>query len=48
MRPALLRRSAAITSMRQSVEWGMDAIGKVYCILQRQLHWDKRVKQRLY
>ncbi len=46
MRPGLLRLSAAITSMRQAAEWGMDAIGKVYRILQRKLHWNKDIRKR--
>ncbi len=48
MRPGLVRLSASTTAMRQAAEWGMDAIGQVYRLLQRKLHWNKDVrKQRL-
>jgi hypothetical protein len=44
--PALLIMSAAITSMRQSAEWGMGAVGKVYRQLNNHLPFDQEVRGR--
>lgn len=39
-------RSDAITSMRQSAEWGMGAVEKVYRRLELKLPWDQKVRGR--
>lgn len=46
-RPSLIRLSSAITSMRQSAEWGMGAVSKVYRILLKRLSYDKERRGRL-
>lgn len=46
-RPSLIRLSSAITSMRQSAEWGMGAVSKVYRILLAKLSYDKKRRGRL-
>lgn len=46
-RPSLIRLSSAITSMRQSAEWGMGAVSKVYRILLVKLSHDKKRRGRL-
>lgn len=46
-RPALIRLSAAITSLRQSAEWGMGAVSKVYRILLLRLSHDRHKRGRL-
>ena len=46
-RPALLRLSAAITTMRQSTEWGMGAVSKVYRILLVKLTHNQKSRGRL-
>lgn len=46
-RPALLQFSNAITSMRQSAEWGMGAVCKVYRILNNRLSWNQSKRGRL-
>ena len=46
-RPSLIRLSSAITSMRQSAEWGMGAVSKVYRILLVKLSYDKKRRGRL-
>lgn len=46
-RLALMKLSSAITSMRQSAEWGMGAVSKVYRILNRKLMWDSSRRGRL-
>ena len=46
-RPALLRLSAAITSMRQSAEWGMGAVSKVYRVLLLKLTHNQKNRARL-
>ena len=46
-RPSLIRFSSAITSMRQSAEWGMGAVSKVYRILLLKLTHDKKRRGRL-
>ena len=46
-RPALVRLSASITSMRQAAEWGMASVWKVYRILYKKLTHDKDRRGRL-
>jgi DDE superfamily endonuclease len=46
-RPALIRLACAITSMRQSAEWGMGAVSKVYRNLNGKLSFDKERRGRL-
>lgn len=46
-RPALIHLSAAITSMRQSAEWGMGAVCKVYRILNHKLSFDCKIRGQL-
>ena len=46
VRYAMLTMSAAITSVRQAAEWGMDAVGKVYRILQRKLPYNPIIRGR--
>ena len=46
-RPALVRLSASITSMRQAAEWGMASVCKVYRILYKRLSHDKERRGRL-
>ena len=46
-RPALIYLSAAITSMRQSAEWGMGAVCKVYRILNHKLSFDCKKRGQL-
>lgn len=46
-RPALLRLACAIASMRQSAEWGMEALSKVYRNLNSKLSFDKECRGRL-
>ena len=46
-RPALMHLSAAITSMRQSAEWGMGAVCKVYRILNNKLSFDCKKRGQL-
>jgi hypothetical protein len=46
-RPALLQFSNAITSMRQSTEWGMGAVCKVNRILNNRLSWNQSKRGRL-
>lgn len=42
IRPQLVSISSAITSMRQSAEWGMGAVCKVYRLLNMPLQFDQR------
>lgn len=46
-RPALIRLACSITSMRQSAEWGMGAVCKVYRNLNGKLSFDKERRGRL-
>ena len=46
-RPSLIRPSSAITSMRQSAEWGMGAVSIVYRILLVKLSYDKKRRSKL-
>ena len=46
-RPALVRLSASITSMRQAAEWGMASVCKVYRVLYKRLSHDKNSRGRL-
>ncbi len=46
-RPALLAMSNAICSMRQSAEWGMHSVEKVYRILLRKLSYNQIKRGRL-
>lgn len=46
-RPALVRLSASITSMRQAAEWGMASVCKVYRVLYRKLSHDKERRGQL-
>ena len=46
-RPALIRLSSSITSMRQAAEWGMGAVSKVYHILESKLSYDQKRRGRL-
>ena len=46
-RPALIRLSSSITSMRQAAEWGMGAVSKVYRILLTKLSYDQQKRGRL-
>ena len=46
-RPALMRLACAMTSMRQSAEWGMGAVSKVYRNLNGKLSFDKERRGRL-
>ena len=44
-RAALLRRSQAITSLRQACEWGMGAVSKAYRQLLLPLPFNQKVRQ---
>jgi hypothetical protein len=46
-RPALMHLSSAITSMRQSAEWGMGAVCKIYRILNHKLSFDCKKRGQL-
>jgi len=46
-RLALRHLSAAITSIRQSAEWGMGCVDKVYRILHRKLPYNQMKRSRL-
>jgi hypothetical protein len=46
-RKILLALWGAITSMRQSAEWGMGAVSKVYRVLNRKLDYNPIVRGRL-
>ena len=48
IRPYALQLSSAVTRIRQAAEWGMDAVGKVYRILERKLPFNPHQRgQRL-
>ena len=44
-RPALLALSNAITSLRQSCEWGMGSVGKAFRLLLLPLPFNQNVRE---
>ena len=45
-RPALVRLSTSITSLRQAAEWGMGSVEKVYQRLQLPLPYNPSIRRR--